>query len=147
MTDFDIAAVLRDRAQRDELLLTWYKSNPAAVRGALLAEYRCRARGCLLARFWRMREVVGYYQPAYKLSRAKNEAETVPEARAKRTTDGDRHWAEAAHVLDDLRGWGSQAALHMQCDHFREAVKAVDLLAQVDAATPGKPVRVSLPSV
>lgn len=54
--------------------------------------------------------------PAYKLSRQRNERQTVPTARKRNTLDGDRRWRERGFDLEDLIEWKGAAAIDMQCE-------------------------------
>ena len=109
----------------------------------LLAEYRCR-QGCLLARAFQTPGRRLMFVPGYKLSPARNEAQTVPSARAKRTTDGDRRWRPAGYDLDELAAFAAgqaRALVPVQCDHLSDTLDPADVLAVVAAVQPGRPVR------
>lgn len=76
--------------------------------------------------------------PPYKLSTQRNDAETAPTARAKNTKDGHRHWLPRVLVVEEL--WPEQV-LDLNCDHATAHVPAPELLAELENARPGQPVR------
>lgn len=82
---------------------------------AAAVTYRC-SRRCLLARVYRTPEGIIVYQARYKLSPAVNAADSVPEARLRRTEDGDRRWKPTTFFLDDAQNIG------LNCDHLRNRV-------------------------
>lgn len=148
MTD-DLASILASLPARQEqsaLLLAAYESaSPATRRRAALAEYRCRAGRCLLLLCWQAPAGRLVYVPHFKLSKARNERDSVPAARKKNTSDGYRHWNARVVILDELAGWGS-AALSLTCDHVSETLPILDLFVTVEAAAPGQPARRVVPS-
>ena len=109
----------------DDEIVTSLQAIPAAevARRAVLV-YRC-PRGCTLLCVF----VVGGrrfgYKPAVKLSDEVNRANSVPAARATKTSDGDRRWRAYAFPLS-LAG-GNMAA---DCNHIRSKV---DLDTAIDA--------------
>ena len=122
------------------IALVYENVDRKALKSALLAEYRC-SRGCLLLHIWRSPHGILYYHPPYKLSRERTEQDTTPSARTKRTADGYRRWLGRGGNLDDLRGWGDEAGVPLQCDHVRTVQPSTLALTDADAATPGKPTR------
>jgi hypothetical protein len=76
-----------------------------------ILEYRCRARGCQLLDVFETPAGAAAYKPAFRLSPGRNESSS-PEARATRTSDGDRRWEETADLLmpSPLEYW-------VTCDH------------------------------
>jgi hypothetical protein len=84
-----------------------------------------------------------YYRPPYQLSPLRNEKTTNPKAREERTTDGDRSWQGGGGPLNFFGDSGGQ--LKLACDHFYGGVSCDQLIADADAATPGKPTRRMLP--
>ncbi|MGI8682426.1 MAG: hypothetical protein ACR2JO_09950 [Mycobacteriales bacterium] len=143
----DLGGVLSARLQQSALLLAAYEAaDPATLRRVELAEYRCRLKRCLLLFCWQAPGARLVYLPGYKLSRLRNERDSVPSARAARTSDGDRHWNARVVVLDELVGWGPSAGLPLACDHVSEMVPVPDLFAAVEGTIPGQPVRRVVPS-
>jgi len=141
----DLATLLREHQLRTELLVTAYGASPRKDRRAsLLAEYRCRQR-CALLVVWQapgpMRLAL---MPSYKLSAERNEAESVPSARARRTSDGDRHWNGRVLILDELDGCEG-VALDLNCDHHRTHIAVDALLQDLQGIRPGKPLQRVLP--
>lgn len=127
--------------ERSKLIAAAYESaDRADVRAVAVVEYRCR-QGCLLLHTWRSPTGLLYYQPAYRLSPERADAETVESARVKRTTDGYRRWRARGGVLEELRDWGDSVGLEFQCDHLKHYRSAPMILADADAAEPGKPTR------
>lgn len=135
-----VAEVSRRQRDADDLVAA-YERDADRVRGAAVVEYRCKRRGCLLMHVWQAPAGLTYYQPPYKLSPRRNDAESNAAGRERNTVDGQRHWRARAGKLDDLRGWGPQAGLSLQCDHVRLTLPSTEVLAMADEATPGKPTR------
>ena len=140
----DLAALLREHQLLAEHLVAAYgASHPKDRRGSLLAEYRCKWN-CELLVVWQAPGPVRLARlPGYKLSAERNEAESVPSARAKRTSDGDRHWNSRVLILDELDGWQG-AALDLNCDHYRTHIAVESLLQDLQGVRPGKPLRRTL---
>ncbi|UTX33742.1 hypothetical protein NNL26_06985 [Micrococcus luteus] len=92
--------------------------------------YRCHAQRCLLLDAAEVPAMgLLLHVKGYKNSRTVNEATSVAEARAARTTDGNRHWraqsfwgVESSLSRPDIR----EASLYLNCDH----VLRHDLTAQ-----------------
>jgi hypothetical protein len=124
---------------------------PKALRQVLLAEYRCRTKGCLLLHVWQTPHGRYWYLPPYDLSPEVTEAETVETARRKRTDDGYRKWKARGGSFDDLLESAREApnyshGLTVQCDHHvRGEIPAAELAARVNGATPGTPAKVFVP--
>lgn len=83
--------------------------------------YRCHAQRCLLLDAAEVPSV-GWiiHVKRYKNSPTVNESTSVAEARAKETTDGDRHWRPRTFwaVQSTLsRPDIPEASLHLNCDH------------------------------
>ncbi|WP_019969342.1 hypothetical protein [Mycobacterium sp. 141] len=70
------------------------------------------------------------HQPAYKLSDAVNQRETVEAARAGHTIDGNRRWKPATFLLTEAAG-----QLSLECDHCRAKVHVDSIAADIAAAT------------
>lgn len=143
----DFGAWLDGQSITDDLIAAAYESASAErLRPTLLVEYRCRGQGCLLWRVWRSPRGMCFYLPGYKLSSARTDAETVETARAKRTSDGYRKWRGRGGLLDRLRDWPPEVVgMLFQCDHTKVHRRADQLIADAEAATPGKPTRRHLP--
>lgn len=111
MTDEEIVASL-------ELIPT------AQVARRATLVYRC-PRGCTLLCVFVIDGRRFGYKPAVKFSDAVNQANSVPAARAKSTSDGDRRWLPYAFPLSLAAG-----QLGAECDHLRAKV---DLDTALDA--------------
>jgi hypothetical protein len=126
------------------IMAAYENADRRTIRQVLLTEYRCQEKRCLLWHAWQSpRYGVCWYAPGYQLSPSTNETTTNPNARVKRTTDGDRSWKPRAGPLDSFRGSGG--AFLLACDHFRGRVPIDQIIADADRATPGKPTRRLLP--
>lgn len=132
-----------DEAERHIIAAFESAQGRRAAKAAALAEYRCPS-GCLLLYVWRSPMGVLFYQPPYKLSAARNDAQSSPSGRAKNTRDGERRWNAQAGILDRLRSWESEVGLSLQCDHVQRHEPVDKLLTVMDAATPGHPTRRTL---
>ncbi len=137
----DLAEVLRQHQERAGVLLAAFDAADGKTRERVkLADFRCKVRGCSLLVAWQASGVRLVRLPNYKLSRVRNDADTVPSAREKRTTDGDRHWQARVMVLDELVGWPG-VVFDLKCDHVDAVVSVSDLLAACAGVTPGAPLR------
>ena len=134
-----------------------YQSMTTAVRRqVLLAEYRCRTKGCLLLHVWQTPQGRFWYTPRYKLSPQLTESDTTESARDKRTDDGGR-WLPRADSLDRLlaffanesetetgelvvTSYSNEGGLPLNCEHVRSTVD-VAALAEAATAAPGQPVK------
>lgn len=123
---FAAADALKGRC--DALVEEMKVSKTLTKRAALI--YRCETRGCALLYVYNASGVLFAYQPSYKLSREVNERESVAEARAKHTRDGDRHWKDDTIPLDLAGG-----TLSLECDHCRAKVHVETIATEVAAAT------------
>jgi len=141
----DLAALIREHQLRTELLVATYAASSRRDRRAsLLAEYRCRRR-CELLVVWQAPGPVRLaLLPGYKLSAERNEAESVPSARARRTSDGDRHWNRRVLILDELDGCQG-VAIDLNCDHYRTHISVDSLLSDLQGVRPGKPLQRVMP--
>jgi hypothetical protein len=134
--DPDMARGLARLQGQPDRALAYYRrlaGDPGALRKATAVEYRCESHGCLLARVVNAPgaaedggPVFVIWFPPMTLSPERNHAESTPEARAKRTTDGGRRWVGHA---DKLMDW---ATYHLNCDHLR-ALELPGLEAVKDA--------------
>lgn len=137
--------------------LAMYQALDAKIRrNALLAEYRCRVKGCLLLHVWQTSQGRFWYTPRYKLSPELTESDTTESARDKRT-DEDGRWIPRADSLDRLlaffadesetetgelvvTSYSDEGGLPLNCEHVRSTV-GVAALAEAAAAVPGQPVK------
>lgn len=132
--------VLFAHDDRQRLVAAAYqKVDRKQLKQLLLVDIRCKSRGCLLLHVWRAPLGVCFYKPPHKLSTRRNQAASNESGRKANTVDGDNHWRGYGGVLDDLRGWGPQCSMPVQCDHVDRALPAEDLLDLADNAAPGRP--------
>lgn len=124
----------------DELVEIYNALPRKAINDVLLVEYRC-GRGCLVLHALQTKYGILYRIPPYRLSPERTVSDTSEDARQERTSDGYRRWTGLAGILDDLRGWGDTAGVSLQCDHINEFVPSTVVLADADAAIPGRPTR------
>ena len=103
-----------------------------------LHKYMCK-RGCQLATVFAAGGFVLCAVRDYKLSPGLNAQESVPEARATKTLDGDRHWPSHVYDVNQLARFGEVAGMHLNCRHRHGNVSAEATLAAVDGVIPGKP--------
>ncbi|HRD10507.1 MAG TPA: hypothetical protein PLI79_01465 [Mycobacterium sp.] len=116
----------------------------AGVKDVLLAEYRCRKRGCLLLHVWQSPNGLEFFAPASSVS-------------GRFTSAGQWHWlgmnrsrdnktGDRAGRIDDLAemlqagGW-----LWLLCEHVKVALWVKDIRADAAGGKPGEPVKVFLP--
>lgn len=115
----------------------------AGVKDSLLAEYRCRAKGCLLLRIWQSPNGPEFFAPSARVS-------------DQNTSAGQWHWlgfnrtdpnktGDRAGHLDSLASLQRGGWLWLLCDHVKEAVWVRDIRQDIAGQTPGKPTRVVLP--
>lgn len=130
-------------------LASYQAMTAKARRQVLLAEYRCRTKGCLLLHVWQSPHGRYWYTPPYDLSPQVTQDETVESARAKRTADGYRKWLPRAGSFDELLdffdGAPESGGLTLTCDHVRETVTVGRLAADAGGATPGAPAKAFVP--
>jgi hypothetical protein len=132
--------------------LAAYQAMTAKARKqVLLAEYRCRRKGCLLVHIWSTKGRRYYYLPRYRLTAAVAEAETIESARKKNTEDGYRKWRARAASLDNLFDFIDSDSddvrdenrrtigLPVNCEHVRGAITCRRLAADIDGVRPGAP--------
>lgn len=82
--------------------------------------YRCQVNREMLLDAVETPAGLLFYVKGYKNSPTVNEATSVAEARATRTTDGDRHWREQAFWAEEStlsRPDIPEACLFLNCDH------------------------------
>lgn len=128
------------RARGEDALRRHSELRSPALAQQLVVEYRCGRKNCLLFRCWQTPEGAAYFLPAYKLERTRNAATSAAQARAERTTDGERRWFPQAGWVDDLYG-DLGLSLALNCDH-RQVLRSVsEILGDRAAGEPGKPTR------
>lgn len=115
----DQARVVREGMQHREqsalaMYRAWRDSDDLGARRVV--SYRCRAEGCLLLDVFSTPVGSAVYKPAFRFSPNRNDA-THPQARATRTSDGDRRWVETADLLDSDPPAGLGVEYWTQCDH------------------------------
>lgn len=141
MTDDALVAELLKRRRQSETIIAAYEAmKPKDRRAAALAIWRCEQKGCTLLYVWRSPMGTLFYQPRYKSSPGMNAEWSNEAGRARNTFDGDNHWKPTAGVLDQLRPFGDEAGMFVQCGHIpRTKLYVPDLFPVIDAATPGSP--------
>jgi hypothetical protein len=97
------------------------------VNSALLLEYRCRAKGCLLLRVWQTPKGPEYLAPGHRLSRLYRINET-------------EDWVGRLDDYPEVLPW-----LPLACDHVRGLLRVFDIRKEAAGATPGSPLRVLWP--
>lgn len=143
MKDVSMADYAAERDRIAEALSRRREQMTAAeLRGALLVEYHCtHARHCVLFQAWASNYGVAFYKPPFVLSKGRNEARSTAAGRARNTTDGINHWLAGVDLWvpimegDFIFGW------FLTCRHVDVKVRALDIQHDIDAATPGKPIR------
>jgi hypothetical protein len=139
----DLVRAIEEEVELPYKLITeaYEKAPKKRIRAALLVEYRCQQRGCLLFHTWRSREFgLCFYVPPYQLSASRNDSTTNPKAREERTTDGERSWQGHGGPLEDFRDSGG-ASFMLSCDHTQVHRRCEEIFADIEAATPGAPTR------
>jgi hypothetical protein len=136
-----------------ELVTAYEAMPPGERRSVTLVNYVCgHEDSCLLVTVWQYRGEQCWYSPGYRLSEQTAATETVASARAKRTTDGLRRWRAGAGyisgLIDDDNGEPiPEVGIALNCKHIRNGeLWAVDLVAALKTATPGKPRRIVIPT-
>jgi hypothetical protein len=145
-------------------LADYQAMTPKALKQVLVAEYRCREKGCLLLHVWQTPRGRYWYRPPYNLSPQVAESQTVESARRKRTSDGFRNWNPSAGSFDGLLDSlayeteledgttvmyfspQERNGLSVTCDHVRDTLTAERLAAIVRGVTPGSPGKAFLPA-
>ena len=109
----------------DEIVTTLEAIPTAEVARRAVLVYRC-PRGCTLLCVFRVDGRLFGYKPAVKMSDTVNRANSVPAARAKKTTDGDRRWRPYAFPLSRAGG-----PMEIGCNHARAKVE-LDTAVEAD---------------
>lgn len=105
-----------------------------------LHRYQCNRRNpCQVARVVQIGPTVLCAVRDYKYSPGMNRAKSVPEARRKRTLNGDNWWPGHVYDVNELATWGDAAGLDMVCRHFHRTIFASDILTAIEGAKPGHP--------
>lgn len=112
-------------------------------RRLLLVEYHCAdSARCPLLRVWHSLSLgPSFYQPAYVLTEARNLERSNEEGRARHTTDGGGRWTPTFGRWAEVADEDEAAGWELHCRHTDVKVRAADVRADIDAATPGRPVR------
>lgn len=134
-----------------------FKANPKAARDVAVIEYTCRDSLVLLV--WSKPEGLLYYAPEYRISRRRITTETSEAGIANRSVDGvGRRWPERAGWVDEWRESAGEMTLvnlgavnapmttvslgfDVNCRHGVRRVLYRELVADVDAHSPGNPSR------
>lgn len=143
MRDVSWAEYAAERDRLSEALRARREQMTAAeLRGVLLVEYHCtHPKHCVLFQAWASTYGVAFYKPPFVLSKGRNEARSNAAGRARNTTDGVNHWTAGDDLWvrimegDVVFGW------FLNCRHVDVKVRALDIQHDIDAATPGKPIR------
>jgi len=114
-TDDDVRDAVDGRQPRGSSALAVYRlaresRQLGGKRGKRMRAFRCATGGCLLLDVFDTPEGLAVFHPAVRLSPDQND-DTDLEARAERTSDGERRWVEHADLLRD----GVEYAL--TCEH------------------------------
>ena len=115
----------------------------AGVKDSLLAEYRCRTKGCLLLRVWQAPRGLEFYAPAARVS-------------DQYTSAGQWHWlgfnrtglnktGDRAGCLDDVASLQGGGWLWLLCEHVKESLWIRDVRRDLAEVTPGLPAKVFIP--
>ncbi len=118
-------------------------------REVTLVEYHCTARHCLLLTVWQSPAGRFVYKPGSRHSPLRRTGQTAAEARVE--FRGVRRFPARTFSLDDPRLWLSAGedrltlredgdSTSVACDHVRRSISRVQVLADVDAGHPGRPV-------
>jgi hypothetical protein len=116
------------------------------VTAALLLEYRCRARGCLLLKVWQTPNGPEFFAPGRGLSRR---YAWVRRAELDILDDGDgrqQHGEDGGdHVgrLDDLHPWLS--SIPLACGHVHLTAWTWNIREDIAGRKPGQPARILWP--
>ena len=136
---------MSNTAQEQRIIAAYKSRGMRGLKSVAVSAYWCHdSRSCLLLYVWRSPDGLLFYRPPYKIEPGRNAEQSNESGRAANTTDGDNHWCAVGGVLDAMRTWPPPMALELRCDHVEEKVPGADLLAVADAATPGKPTRVTI---
>lgn len=115
----------------------------AGVKDVLVAEYRCRTKGCLLLHVWQSPNGLEFYAPAARVSNRYTSASQwhwLGLNRSKDNKTGDR-----AGRLDDLARLQAGGWLWLLCEHVKESLWVRDIRRVTADVQPGRPVQVFLP--
>lgn len=115
----------------------------AGVKGALLAEYRCRTKGCLLLHIWQAPNGIEFFAPAARVSNRYTSAGQWHWLGFNR--GGDNKTGDRAGQLDDVARLQAGGWLWLLCEHVKEAVWLRDIRQDISDSQPGNPVKVFLP--
>lgn len=116
----------------------------AGVKGALLAEYRCRKRGCLLLHVWQAPKGLEFFAPAARISDqfiSAGQWHWLGFNREDEKKTGDRAGSleEVSAVLQE-GGW-----LWLLCEHVQESVWVSEIRRDAGGGHPGQPAAIFMP--
>ncbi|BBY52948.1 hypothetical protein MKOR_01990 [Mycolicibacillus koreensis] len=115
----------------------------AGVKGALLAEYRCRSKGCLLMHVWQAPRGLEFFAPS---SRVPDRGVTAGQWHWLGYNRPDkRHTGDRAGGLEDLADMHAGGWLWMLCEHVRQHEWVDDIRRDCAKGAPGDPAKVFLP--
>lgn len=117
----------------------------AGVRDSMLAEYRCKAKGCLLLRVWNSPNGEEFFAPAARVSDrfvSAGQLHWLGFNRSDSNKTGDRAGRLSDVAALDLGGW-----LWLLCAHVKEPLWLSDFRRDCAHAEPGKPARAFVPRV
>lgn len=137
----DAIAVREGMQNRENSALALYKMmrTSGQLPGKRLVEYRCRKQGCLVLDVFPTPAGPAVYLPAFRYSPTRN-ADTHPEARAKRTSDSERRWVESADLLDVDPPAGLGVEYWVNCDHLLDYPVPSERVNSDIATRPDRPV-------
>jgi len=116
----------------------------AGINDALLVEYRCRTKGCLLLHVWQAPKGLEFFAPAARISDQFISAGQWHWLGLNR--EGERKTGDRAGSLDEVAarlqagGW-----LWLLCEHVKESVWVSDIRRDAAGGSPGQPVRIFIP--
>lgn len=116
----------------------------AGVKGALLVEYRCRTKGCLLLHVWQTPKGLEFFAPAARISDRFTSAGQWHWLGFNR--DGEKKTGDRAGSLDEVSaslqagGW-----LWLLCEHVKESMWVSDIRRDAANRDPGHPAEIFLP--
>jgi hypothetical protein len=115
-------------------------ATPRQLRKRATVIYQCETCSCAMLYVFTVGGRLFVHQPRRKLSDAVNQRESVADARAKHTADGDRRWLPETFALSQAGGY-----LSLECDHVR-AKRHVDTIAAEVAAATRRPTTITVPN-
>src|SRR6476620_9241865 len=116
--------------EREAVLAQYGAMTRKALKEVLIAEYRCRAQGCVLLHVWNAKHGRCYYHPRYPLAPQAIEEESTESARQQRMSGGK--WVERAGSFDKLMddcGDSAYSGTHLNCAHLKAHITGRRLAA------------------